>query len=289
MVDNNRKISLAVENLSEKASKLFTLPSIVFQLQEMLYSQTSTAEEIGELIGLDPALTARILRLANSSFYNFPAQIDTVSRAVTVVGTNEIYNLALATAAVSTFRGVNTKIIDMPGFWRHSVYTGLFARNLLTQIGIRNGESMFVAGLLHNIGLLVLVEQAPEKVNEVARIDKGLPSWEKEQKVLHFKLAEVSGDLLKAWDLPASLCEPVLYQHQPEAASEQFQQQTACVYLGSRVASSLIYQCDFDYMDSISPEALTLAGVDQENIAEAMSSTENNVQQILSILYPEAL
>ncbi|HFB65554.1 MAG TPA: HDOD domain-containing protein [Aeromonadales bacterium] len=278
-----------MENLSEKASKLFTLPSIVFQLQEMLYNQTSTAEEIGELIGLDPALTARILRLANSSFYSFPAQIDTVSRAVTIVGTNEIYNLALATAAVSTFRGVNSKIIDMPRFWRHSVYTGLFARNLLTQIGIRNAESVFVAGLLHNIGLLVLLEQAPEKVNEVADIEKGLPSWEKEQKILNFRLSEVSGDLLKAWNLPPSLCEPVFHQHHPENTAEEFQQSAACVYLGLRVASSIVYDCEYDYMGSLTPEAFALAGVDQENIAEAMVYADENVHQILAILCPEAL
>ncbi len=275
--------------LSDKASKLFTLPSIVFQLQELLYSQTSTAEEIGLLIGHDPALTARILRLANSSFYSFPAQINTVSRAVTIVGTNEIYNLALATAAVNTFRGVNSKIIDMPKFWHHSVYTGLFARNLLTQIGNRSTEAVFVAGLLHNIGLLVLLEQYPEKVNDVTVLESNLPTWEKEQQLLNFRLSEVSGDLLKDWNLPDSLYEPIYFQHNPQDAVDAYQQSSACVYLGLRAASSIVYDCEFDYMACITPEAMKLAGIDMDNINEAMEHAAENVEQILVILCSEAL
>lgn len=280
-----------MEYLTEKASKLFTLPSIVFQLQELLYNQRSTSDEIGELISLDPALTARILRLANSSFYNFPSQIDTVSRAVTIVGTNEIYNLALATAAVNTFRGVNSEIIDMPKFWRHSVYTGLFARNLLTQIGVRSAEALFVAGLLHNIGLLVLLEQTPEKVNELENIAKDQPIWEKEQQILGFKISEVSAELMKSWNLPDSLIQPVSLQHTPEKALPEFQQHAACIYIALRIADHLMYVCDnnVNYRDTIQEEHLQLAGIDEENLDEAITYSEENMTQILAILSPESI
>jgi len=280
-----------LEYLTEKASKLFTLPSIVFQLQELLYNQRSTSDEIGELISLDPALTARILRLANSSFYNFPSQIDTVSRAVTIVGTNEIYNLALATAAVNTFRGVNSEIIDMPKFWRHSIFTALFSRNLLTQIGIRSSESLFVSGLLHNIGLLVLLEQTPEKVNALETVAKDAPIWEKEKKILGFNLSEVSAELMKSWNLPELLINPVQYQHQPQLALPEYQQQAACIYIALRLANHLMYECDdaVNYRETIHSEQLEMAGIDEDNIEEAITYTEENITQILAILSPESM
>ncbi len=280
---------IELEALTERASKLFTLPSIVFQLQELLFNETSTAVEIAELIGLDPALTARILRLANSSFYSFPSQIDTVSRAVTIVGTTEIYNLALATAAVSSFRGVNSTIINMPNFWKHSIYTGLVAKNLLNQTGIRNSEYIFVAGLLHNIGLLVLVEQYPDAVNQINARSEQLPSWEREQEILQFTYADSSYQLLADWNLPLTIIRPVLHQHNPQATEEAYQLASACIHIGSRSASSAVFGDDFDYKSSIRSEAWPLIGIDSENLAVAMAYANENIMQILGILSPESI
>jgi HD-like signal output (HDOD) protein len=280
---------IELESLADHASKLFTLPSIVFQLQELLYGQSSTADEIARLISLDPALTARILRLANSSFYSFPAQIDTVSRAVTIVGTNEIYNLALATAAVSTFRGVRSDIINMPNFWKHSVYSGLVAKNLLNQNGVRNSEYLFVAGLLHNIGLLVLVEQYPQKVNKIDRLSHDLASWEREKQVLGFTFADCSYQLLADWNLPLNIIRPVLHQHTPDSTEESYQMSSACVHIGDRAAHSIIYPSGFDYKNSINPRAWDLIQIDQENLKVAMEYAEENVMQILGILSPESI
>ena len=280
---------IELESLTDHASKLFTLPSIVFQLQELLYEHSSTADEIARLISLDPALTARILRLANSSFYSFPAQIDTVTRAVTIVGTNEIYNLALATAAVSTFRGVRSDVINMPNFWNHSVYSGLVAKNLLNQTGVRNSEYLFVAGLLHNIGLLVLIEQHPEIVNQIDQLSHQLPSWEREKQILGFTYADSSYQLLADWNLPLNIIRPILHQHAPESTEETYQVSSVCVHIGNRAANSIIYPDDYDYKSSINLEAWELIGIDQENLSVAMEYAEENVMQILGILSPESI
>jgi len=280
---------IELESLTDHASKLFTLPSIVFQLQELLYEQSSTADEIARLISLDPALTARILRLANSSFYSFPAQIDTVSRAVTIVGTNEIYNLALATAAVSTFRGVRSDAINMSNFWKHSVFTGLVAKNLLNQSGSRNSEYLFVAGLLNTIGLLVIVEQHPELASQIDALPHHLPSWEREKEVLGFTYADCSYQLLADWNLPLNIIRPVLHQHQPMSTEQNYQGSSACVHIGDRAASSVVYPGDFDYKASINPIAWNLIELDQENLSVAMEYAEENVMQILGILSPESI
>ncbi len=278
-----------LESLTEHASKLFTLPSIVFQLQELLYEPSSTTDEIAGLISLDPALTARILRLANSSFYSFPAQIDTVSRAVTIVGTNEIYNLALATAAVNTFRGVRSDIINMPNFWKHSVYTGLVSKNLLNQSGIRNSEYLFVAGLLHNIGMLVLVEQFPDLINQIDSMPHELPSWEREKQILGFNYAECSYQLLADWNLPLNIIRPILHQHNPQATEQIYQMASSCIHIGSRAASSQLFSEQFDYKACINPKAWDAIEVDGENLSVAMEYADENIMQILGILSPESI
>ncbi len=280
---------IELEALTDHASKLFTLPSIVFQLQELLYEQSSTADEIARLISLDPALTARILRLANSSFYSFPAQIDTVARAVTIVGTNEIYNLALATAAVSTFRGVRSDIINMPNFWKHSVYSGLVAKNLLNQSGVRNSEYLFVAGLLHSIGILVLIEQFPEVINKIEALPHTMASWDREQQILGFTYGDCSYQLLADWNLPLNIIRPVLHQHNPEATEASYQMASACVHIGDRAASSLLCSDQFNYKAAINPDAWSLIEIDEENLSVAMEYADENVMQILGILSPESI
>ncbi len=281
------KEQLMIENLTQGACQLFTLPDIAIKLQRLIYSDSSSADEMADLIALDPALTARLLRLANSSFYNFPAQIETVSRAVTLVGTNEIFNLALATAAIGAFRKIDNSQLDMEKFWLHSVSTGLIARNLLEQLKQKNSESAFVSGLLHNIGLLVLAEQEPKMLAEILTLDDSLAPWEREKSVLGFCLSDCSFQLLVDWNLPESLAMPLKYQHEPDTCSGELQLRSICLHLSTRAASSLVESnsgSTFDFIASIQPEVWELAQLEQANLQQAMDYAEQNSQQIARIL-----
>ena len=103
----------SIESYAKKASKLFTLPDICLQLNQLIHQPHSSAKEIARLVSVDPAITVRILKLANSALYGFSAKITTVSQAIVVIGTGELYNIALATSAAATFNGVDGKFIDM--------------------------------------------------------------------------------------------------------------------------------------------------------------------------------
>jgi len=270
-------------NLTMAASQLFTLPGIAIKLQNLIYSDSSSAQEMADLIALDPALTARLLRLANSSFYNFPAQIETVSKAVTLVGTNEIFNLALATSSVNAFRQLKNTQIDMNQFWQQSIATGLIARNLLEQLHQKNAESAFVFGILHNIGLLVLAEQEPEMTQKLLSQSNELSPWEKQFNQLGFYLSDCGSHLLKDWNLPQTLWEPVRNQHHPEKASEDRAVLSACLHIASRGASSL-FEKDYNYLNAIAPCAWELAQLDTENLQKGLDYAEQNTQQIAKIL-----
>ena len=130
---------------------------------DLINDPDASAAEIGDVISEDPALTARLLKIVNSAFYGFPSRIETVSRAITIVGTLELLDLILAASVVKAFSGIPSELVDMDQFWEHSLYTGVTARVLAGRHRAPDTERYFVAGLLHDIGALVLYRQLPRQ------------------------------------------------------------------------------------------------------------------------------
>ena len=143
--------------LLDDVEGLVSPPDVCLRLFELIHAPTTGAKDIAAVVGVDPNLTTRLLRIANSSFYNFSRKIDTISRAVTVIGTAELYQLVLSVSAVKTFANIPNELVKMETFWRHSVYTGLLARALAIRANVLHPERLFVSGLMHDIGSLVPV------------------------------------------------------------------------------------------------------------------------------------
>jgi putative nucleotidyltransferase with HDIG domain len=179
---------------------------VYFRVLELIQASDTSAEEIAEVIRQDPSLTARLLKVVNSSFYNFSTRIDTVSRAVAVVGTRSLQLLVTAVCALDTFANMETSLVSMGTFWRHSFYAGLIARGLAKRCRVLHPERLFVAGLLHDIGSLVLYLRAPDVSSRL------------QLKTLGFSHAELGGDLLKSWMLPETLHKAVRWHHNPKRA-----------------------------------------------------------------------
>src|SRR3569833_2055482 len=159
-------MSLSPKELVTGAIELASLPEVFLRVNEMIDSPRYTAADIGHVISRDPGLTTRQLKIANSAFYSFPSQIDSVSRAITIIGTRELRDLILATSVARLFKGLPNDLVSMDDFWRHSVCCGLAARALAAQRGERLLERFFVAGLLHDIGSLLLYRKIPELARE---------------------------------------------------------------------------------------------------------------------------
>ncbi len=274
----------SAEMLAEQAGRLFTLPDIVFKLQEMIYSDTSTVQDIAELISHDPALTARLLRLANSSFYSFPAKIDTVSAAVTLVGTSEIYNLALATVVVGTMQTERLAQLNLKDFWQQSVLSGLVARNLAEQAGFRQTEAVFVAGLLHRIGYLVVAEQWGEVLPQLDQCDASVLPWEHEENVLGFTLAECGYHLLREWQLPETLSQSVRWQHKPERAEDIYRPTCWALHVASYSVADHLLGGNGRIVHEIKPAAWESLQLDDVAVKLAMENGQNNLAQIVNIL-----
>ncbi len=208
------------EALVAGVETLISLPVAYLNIKRIVDNPRSSTADIARAISSDPALTARLLRIVNSPFYGLAAKIETVSRALVVLGTQQVHDLALATAVSGIYGSVAPSLLDMDRFWRESVYCALAARSLAKLCNVLDSERLFVAGLLHDIGHLVIYQRHPEQAaaarraaqQQRKRIDRV------EREMIGCDYAEVGALLLKRWNLPASLCGAVEYHPDPANA-----------------------------------------------------------------------
>lgn len=225
-------------SLVDDVSCLVSPPDVCVKVFELIESNDAGAQEIGDVICRDPSLTARLLRLVNSSFYNFSRRVDTVSRAVTVVGVRELYSLVIAVSAIKSFTNLPNSLVNIDTFWRHGIYTGLIARALAKRCHVLHPERMFIAGMLHDIGSLVLYNRMPEICSDLLLVcdgDEGI-LHQAELAEIGFTHADLSGALLNAWMLPETMQNAVGYHHMPSFAMES-ELEASIVHLAENLAN----------------------------------------------------
>lgn len=258
------------QRLIGDVSFLVSPPDLCVRLFSLLESGDASAAEIGEVIGHDPSLTARLLQLVNSSFFNFARRIDTVSRAVTVLGTRELYSLVLAVSAIKSFSNLPITLVNIDTFWRHGIFTGLLAREIARKNRVLHPERLFIAGLLHDIGSLVLYTRMPEEMRDLMLVCEG------EEDVLHraeqeqfgFSHGDLGGALAGVWNLPEHLRDAITHHHDPGAGGTA---DAAIIHLADALAnrSSLGAFCeDPPGMAHIDPRAWEILGMDPAELCE---------------------
>ncbi len=213
-----RDVSLIdIRNRVQSISRLTTLPQIATRVLELVENPRTSASRLGEVIAADQVLTARILKLANSAFYGFPRRISTLNLAIVVLGFNALRDLVLSISVIDQFNR-NVKVdINLEKFWRHAVVVAMGSRMLSRMVRYSVAGEVFVGGLLHDIGYLVLVQYFPnlfDKVLHYAR-EKQVPFLQAEYSVLGFSHAEVGGWLAEGWNLPEKLVQAIRFHHQP--------------------------------------------------------------------------
>ena len=274
-------------DLAQKCSHLFSLPDIYLRLSRMLADENSTVDQIAELVSLDAGLSARLLKIANSSFYSFPAQIETIPRAITLIGCNELCNLVLATSVAYSFVNISPDLLDMDSFWRHNVDTGLVMRRLGKTARVRDVERLFVVGLLHNVGKLMVLTYAPKDAAEILEMPTKVEPWQREQEVLGFTFAECGAELLKIWQLPETLVDAVQYQHQPQQAQID-PQGAALLHIASRAAGWMEQQTQdmekIDYIQTIDPWAWEFTGLGLDDMDEAIDFAQVEAWGLLGLI-----
>ncbi len=215
------EVQLTPREIIRDDLKLGSLPVVFHKIVEVVNDPRSCAADVAEIINNDTDLAARVLKLVNSPFYGLGVTIDTVSRAVAILGSNQLVSLAMGISVVTFFRGITSQLVDMHAFWRHSIAVGVGARLLASRHFAANSERFFVAGLLHDVGRLMLFKLLPsiaQKAFERAQ-ETGALMVDAEREILGFTHAALGAALLKEWRLPLSLENNVGRHHTATAAA----------------------------------------------------------------------
>ncbi|WP_138921749.1 HDOD domain-containing protein [Candidatus Endoriftia persephone] len=282
----HRNVYSPSEKLVADVEHLVSLPDICVRVNMMADSSRYSALDIGNVIMQDANLSARLLRLVNSAFFGLQAPVETISRAVTIIGTKELRNLVLATSAVEVFRGIPADLVDMVEFWRYSLTTGVIARELAERCNVLHGERLFVMGVLHDVGRLVIYLKAADKARDILLITAGsdelLP--QAESGVLGFTHMDVGAALLKRWKLPESIVATVQFHHHPMETPE-YRLETALVHIASRLAyAELMGEFLDGVIDNIHPEVWEITGLMDDEVLTMMEQVPVQVAEVMEVV-----
>ncbi|WDE12358.1 HDOD domain-containing protein [Thalassomonas haliotis] len=269
---------------AEKAGEIFVLSDSFIRIKELIDDEASTIDDIAEVILLDPALSGTLLKLANSSFFNYPGKIDTVSKAVLVLGITEVYNLVIAYFTTEAFKPINAEEDFLESFWQRSVDCALLIKFLGTTMNIANAERLFILGLLHNLGELVIQQFDPDKVIACHSDDPAVLPWQKQQQVLGFTYGDCTAELLKLWQLPYSLIKPI--REQDDNEFDQSSSETQLLYLSKRVMIRNSFYPEQPYSIVFSDDMIEL---DDQILDASVEYCDLERLGILSVLKPSSV
>jgi len=216
--------------------QLVSLPNVYTRIVETLNSARASSNLVADIVSKDSSLSLRLLRLVNSAFYGFPAKIDSISRGITLLGTNELTTLAIGISVVRMFQDIPENLIDMETFWKHSIRCGLFAQVLAShKVGLSE-EKLFVGGLLHDIGRLVMLRKIPGKYIHAILMsrEEQIPLYRAEQRLLHCDHAEIGRMLAKEWHLTTALTQMIGGHHSP--AMDRFPMESCIIHVADLLA-----------------------------------------------------
>ena len=272
----------------DNVDRLPSLPSIVLALMDVVNSSNSSADDASKLIGQDPALTSKMIRLANSAFYGIPRSISSVSSAVVILGFNTIRSLVLSASVAKMFDGKHS--LDMDRFWKHSIVTAMTAKIVvrhLMSVRMMDPESAFCAGMLHDIGKLIFSQYMPEDYAAVCNYakEKEVSLFEAEETLMGTNHAQIGKILADKWSLPLDLEYALVHHHSPQKAgdasylvnvihiSDIIAHDLGCDMFDNEVRTEEVEQCRME---------LKIGTADFDKIIQTVESSIDKSQEFMS-------
>lgn len=279
------------EDLLKGFVQLSSLPVIYSKINEAVNDPQSSMKDISDIISDDPGLTSRLLQLVNSAFYGFPSRVETVSRALFIVGTRQMRDLAMATSIMNVFEGIPENLVSMESFWRHSVACGLAAKILATYRRCEmNVERFFAAGIIHDIGRLVIYKKIPDTAQAmILRCkNRGELLYAVEKETIGFDHSELGRRLMRFWNLPPSLEEVVACHHSPQEA-RRYPVETAVVHIADIIVHAMqMGSSGEQYIPSVDEKAWQLIGIPTSALSPTLDQLEREVNDVVQSLFGNA-
>lgn len=263
----------------EYASNSFTLPDICLRLKTVLEDPRASMDDIANLISVDPSLSAKLLRLANSALFRFASEINSISKAVSVIGGEALYNLVLAETANSAFKHFNSDLIQLDAYWHESIFTGIAAKFLAKELRVRGSDRFFVMGILQNLSEIVIAKANPDAYLEYINSTlKGSP-WEKQTATFGFTFSACSGALMEHWQLPMNLSFPVKNSHNKLKLTSDLD--ATLLTCAARLAVVHFHGDQYNDMDIITPEMSSLLPLEYDVLQSAALIAQKETNKVV--------
>ncbi len=255
----------------QKITQIATLPEVTAKIIQVVEDPRSTAKDLKEIIKHDVALSTKILKVVNSAFYGLPRQISSVDRAIVLLGLSTVKNIAIATSMVKLFKGKSlSKKFTPRDLWCHSLACGVFCKLISEVRGIENTDEVFVAGLIHDLGLLAEHQAYPDKLPII--IDKASEEQrsilEVEEEMLGANHQEFGSALAVKWKFPPLFQLATGYHHNPLDAAKQYMEVSLTIHLADMLASKKKIGMYFETLNYV------------PGIIEALNLTEEQLKEI---------
>ncbi len=197
----------------QTSKNLPTLPHILLKLIELCHSEESRVDDLAQVIHMDTSLSAKVMQMANSSHYGGPKQVANIEQALTILGKNRLKDIAIGQAFSQE---ADTAVVELKVFWRHSLMCAVIARRIAVGISYASPDEAFLAGLLHDIGKLVLWVNFPKEYAELFRSAQFRPDLILAEETLHGAThCDIGSWLIRRWSRRSFMADAVLYHHEP--------------------------------------------------------------------------
>ena len=230
-------IDKALLNIVNKVHNLPTLPQVVESVMSMVEDPNASAVQLAEVISKDQALMAKVLRVVNSAYTGMPKEITTLKQATVILGFNTIKNLVLSASIFDTFgKGDVNNRFDRVKFWEHSIGTAVGAKVLAKRIGSENPEEMFIAGLVHDIGKIIIDEYLHNEFLKILDLvdARQIRILEAENEILGVGHPQLGEWVARKWNLPLNLVECIAFHHSPQLAVNS-KERVAIVHIANAI------------------------------------------------------
>lgn len=275
-----------VDKIISQIDKLPSLPTSVGKVIEVANNPKASPVELSNVIKIDPVLTAKVLKLVNSAYFSLPDQITNLNRAIILLGINTIKNLAISTAVVGQFSKTKHKRFDIDKYWKHCMAVAVLSKKFAQQLKVdkRFLEEYFIAGLLHDIGEVVIIELFPDKLDQMMnKVDAGAGLEEVEREFLGSTHSEIGAALGRHWKISENLIAVIEEHHDPNIAGD-FAQMVLTVHMANIYCNQNNLGMPGCHTAAAAPEIIAKLGLDPGMIAEATSNLDEELNKATSFL-----
>lgn len=270
--------NLKISDLFKGDLQLTSPPNIYFELQQIIANPDKSITDIGFIIEQDPALSIRLLKIVNSAFFGLPGKITTIKNAIAIIGVKELQNLVLATVIIDKFSSLPSGLLSMQDFWARSLRCALISKELcIYKINKSDLDSIFICGLLHDIGQLVFYRRIPELARQIGLLVESSSANEiqAENNILGFNHYQTGAELVRLWKLPEIIIETIGQHNNPEYAGV-FADAASII----RAAS---YLCRMEHVDT---HLNTFCNIPVEDLSDIIDRAHIQFEAVFKIFYP---